>query len=845
LAHHSLFFNFAGVVTYQQKLILSKNKPKKTIEQPVNTERTFHESRKAMVKMTTPCRRFDTSRLSSTLFALAMFATVLTTSESKGQNPLLDSKKSYSVLLNPPVSTTDSETEIELPQEPQISPEPEVLMRGPLHEAFAEAYLSDPQPNPVIDKKPPADIKELPPEFRPEGKNIIWVAGYWSWDEAKNDFIWISGVWRDAPPKRNWIPGYWEDLSDGARWISGFWLDETQDQEELSYLPEPPSNFENGPSAEAPNENYFYCPGHWEFQRDQQEYFWRSGHWHPREKNWIWIPSRYVWTPRGCVYRRGYWDYEFEKRGTVFAPVAFADNRHFHYSYRYRPDYCIDIGANFFVHLFFRDNCSQYYFGDYYDNQIHNNHYHSWVNRRNLRDHYDPLMAHYCGRSHRYNDFPLLNWIDTQHRYYETYRNLRPQISLSAHINLTGSPNHHDRNHDDYFRRSKLANRYSDRDHGADRKHAGNQTQQPREKDDRSSKPIRVNDRDHQQHVKANQIAKQKSDRRKKSEARAAENQLAANKSRAEAAQKQRERNLEKQNRDLEREQKLAEIKQKSAENKLARETRSTELKRKQELERQAKLNKKLPPSQTATSNTRPSTNSLSRTQQKEIEKAAKKKADEIKRAQQQQVLAQQRAERDEKSRIARQEYEQKKKLRDSRAKLNKGLPPSQTATSSIRPPTNSLSRTQQKEIEKTAKKKADEIKRAQQQQVLAQQRAERDERSRIARQEYEQKKKLRESQANAERERSRVATEQKIAEAKRADQIKDQQRAAEKAQRDRESASRRAQLQVKLAQEKAQRAAKDQAKEAQRQADKARRDRETQQRRAETQAKKENRKKK
>ena len=729
-----------------------------------------------MVKMITPCRRFDTPRLSSTLFALAMLATVLTPLESTGQESPLESKKSYSVLLNPPLSTTDSETEIELQQEePQTSPEPEVLMRGPLHEAFAEAYLADPQPNPVIDQKPPADIKELPPEFRPEGKNIIWVAGYWSWDEAKNDFIWISGVWRDSPPKRNWIPGYWEELGDGARWISGFWLDETQDQEELSYLPEPPSNFESGPSAEAPNENYFYCPGHWEFQTDRQEYFWRSGHWHPREKNWIWIPSRYVWTPRGCVYRRGYWDYEFEKRGTVFAPVAFDDNWHFQDTYRYRPDYCIDTGANFFVHLFFRDNCSQYYFGDYYENQIHDNHYHSWVNRRNLRDQYDPLMAHYCGRSHRYNDFPLLNWIDNQHRHYETYRNLRPQISLSAHINLTGSSNHHDRNHDDYFRRSKLANRYGDRDHddgrhdghdhGTDRSHAGNQTQRQRDRDNRSTKPIRVNDRDQQQHVQANQIAKQKSDRRKKSEARAAENQLAANEARAQAAQKQRERDLEKQNRDLERERKLVEIKQKSADNKLARETRSAELKRKQELERQAKLNKKLTPSQTATSNTRP--------------------------------------------------------------------------------PTNSTSRAQQREIEKTAKKKADELKRAQQQRSLAQQRAERDEKSRIASQEYERNKRLRESQANAERERSRAATQQKIAESKRAAQIKEQQRAAEKAQRDRESASRRAQLQAKLAQEKSQRAAKDRAKEAQRQADKVRRDQETQQRRAATKAKKENRKNK
>ena len=224
-----------------------------------------------------------------------------------------------------------------------------------------------------------------------------------------------------------------------------------------------------------------------------------------------------------------------------------------------------------------------------------------------------------------------MNWIDTQHRYYETYRNLRPQISLSAHINLTGSSKHHDRVHDDYFRRSKLANRYGDRnqdnghhdghDHGTDRGHAGNQTPRTRGKDNRSSQPIRVNDRDHRQHVEASEIAKQKSDRRKKSEERSAATRLAADEARAKAAQKQRERDLEKQNRDLEREQKLAEIKQKSVQNKLARETRSAELKRKLELERQAKSQKKLTPSQTASSNTRPPTNSTSRAQQREIEK--------------------------------------------------------------------------------------------------------------------------------------------------------------------------------------------------------------------------------
>ncbi|MDA7932335.1 hypothetical protein N9B53_00795, partial [Mariniblastus sp.] len=117
-----------------------------------------------MVKMITLCHLFDTPRRSSSLFAVAMLATVFGSLESMGQELPVESKKSYSVLLNPPLSTTDADSEIGLQEEvPQTSPEPEVLMRGPLHEAFAEAYLADPQPNPVITQKPPADIKELPP----------------------------------------------------------------------------------------------------------------------------------------------------------------------------------------------------------------------------------------------------------------------------------------------------------------------------------------------------------------------------------------------------------------------------------------------------------------------------------------------------------------------------------------------------------------------------------------------------------------------------------------------------------------------------------------------------------
>ena len=42
----------------------------------------------------------------------------------------------------------------------------EVLTRGPVHEAFAGALASDPEPGLVIQERPPQAIEELPPRRR-------------------------------------------------------------------------------------------------------------------------------------------------------------------------------------------------------------------------------------------------------------------------------------------------------------------------------------------------------------------------------------------------------------------------------------------------------------------------------------------------------------------------------------------------------------------------------------------------------------------------------------------------------------------------------------------------------
>jgi len=99
----------------------------------------------------------------------------------------------------------------------------EVLTRGPVHEAFAQPYSTDPAVNPIVPKKPPDPIEEVPPDLKPEGENVLWIPGYFTWDEETADFIWISGFWRDLPPGRMWVPGHWTQADGGWQWINGYW----------------------------------------------------------------------------------------------------------------------------------------------------------------------------------------------------------------------------------------------------------------------------------------------------------------------------------------------------------------------------------------------------------------------------------------------------------------------------------------------------------------------------------------------------------------------------------------------------------------------------------------------
>src|ERR1700730_6641542 len=68
---------------------------------------------------------------------------------------------------------------------PALDQGQEVLTHGPVHEAFAEPTVANPTPSLVVPKEPPAPIEELPPDVKPDGANVVWVSGYWAWDDTR------------------------------------------------------------------------------------------------------------------------------------------------------------------------------------------------------------------------------------------------------------------------------------------------------------------------------------------------------------------------------------------------------------------------------------------------------------------------------------------------------------------------------------------------------------------------------------------------------------------------------------------------------------------------------------
>lgn len=239
--------------------------------------------------------------------------------------------------------------------------QPEALGRGPIHEGFAQPSDPTARPAPVVPKAPPAPVRESPPEQKPDGDNVVWVPGYWMWDDDRRDYLWVSGFWRVPPPGRKWVPGYWVKVEGGWRWVSGMWT--ATDQPAVPYTEAPPASLEAGPNQPAPGDSYQWIPGSW-LPRDER-WLWRPGCWVAPRPGWVFTPSRYCWSPRGYRFVNGFWDRDLQTRGLPFAPVFIPPSLYAAPNFMYTPRYALNVRACL-GSLWARPGWNYYAFGDYY-----------------------------------------------------------------------------------------------------------------------------------------------------------------------------------------------------------------------------------------------------------------------------------------------------------------------------------------------------------------------------------------------------------------------------------------------------------------------------------------------
>ena len=229
---------------------------------------------------------------------------------------------------------------VETPPPVPSEEQPEVLTRGPVHEAFAKPVNLQSEPSLIAPTPPPTNIIEKPPTERPAGAQFVWVPGYWAWDAERNGFIWVSACWRAAPPGMSWIPGYWAPVPQGWQWVPGFWMPTARAQR-IEYLPAPPPVEVTQPQGTPPPDT-IWVPACWYWYQGQ--YIRRPGYWLAANPDWVWMPSHYAWTPRGYVFVGGYWDYALDHRGVLFAPVYFPRSVYLRPGYAYTLSVVVDTG---------------------------------------------------------------------------------------------------------------------------------------------------------------------------------------------------------------------------------------------------------------------------------------------------------------------------------------------------------------------------------------------------------------------------------------------------------------------------------------------------------------------
>lgn len=232
-----------------------------------------------------------------------------------------------------------------------------IIDAKPLHEAFTVPIRDFLTPV-IAHKMPPQGAQEIIP---PQPYNdALWIPGYYAWNEAQSDFVWVCGVWRRPPPNHQWISGSWVPFQGGWAWQSGFWSQIPS--EKIVFIAKAPPQPVNDSVPAAPGDGYFWVRGYWDYTANN--FSWLTGRFEQLNPKWVMNPARYVWRASGYVFVPMHWDFPLDVRGKAYscarlgAPLVLVEPALIiRQLYCWYPDY-IDLFCHWnFIHPDFFDSC--------------------------------------------------------------------------------------------------------------------------------------------------------------------------------------------------------------------------------------------------------------------------------------------------------------------------------------------------------------------------------------------------------------------------------------------------------------------------------------------------------
>ncbi len=203
---------------------------------------------------------------------------------------------------------------------------PQVMTRGPIHEAFATPVVHDPAAGPGDSQA--ARRSRSRRCLRTRSRPARTSSGFPVTGAGTSRATTSCGSAASGATRRPTVSGFRATGTRSTGVISGFRARgfpsaraRHRARVNPTYLPPPPKSLETGPNTPQPSPNVAWTPGYWSWQGSA--YAWRPGFWAAVQPNWIWMPPHYVWTPSGYLFVAGYWDLPVANRGLMFAPVYY------------------------------------------------------------------------------------------------------------------------------------------------------------------------------------------------------------------------------------------------------------------------------------------------------------------------------------------------------------------------------------------------------------------------------------------------------------------------------------------------------------------------------------------